>query len=89
MIPVWGIIRGLFFGGAFNGFNNILMLSMIWTVFHQWYRVKHFPFKYYRISVLLLEIYIQKPYQEYRYNAGVAPIYGDLWSDPVRSGGAY
>ena len=36
IISGWGILKGLLIGDTRNRFNNILRLSMLWKVHHQW-----------------------------------------------------
>ena len=54
MLTGWEILKGLFLGDTYNGFNNLSRLSMLWTVHHQWLGGAQFAFNYYRHSLKLL-----------------------------------
>ena len=53
MLSVWDIIKGLFLGNYINGLNNLYILIMLWTVYHQWDGKARFKFNFYSHSVQL------------------------------------
>ena len=44
MLPGWGILKGLLLGDAYNGFNNLSSLAILWSVPLWWYGFALFSF---------------------------------------------